>query len=163
MLWLGNRGEMQLDDVATIIGKAEFFDICDIEQNRLLAFASERRQLDAGDVLYRSGDTPDGAFILISGRLNTVPDKGENTRPYVVREPGSVVGAMSLLIAKPRAVTVSALVNSDVLFVPRYAFLKLVRQYPDLAARAAARIEADLANYLKAVDPARRKLQRDQS
>ncbi len=35
---------MQLDDAATILARADFFEVCDAEQRRLLAFASERKR-----------------------------------------------------------------------------------------------------------------------
>ena len=41
-------GGMQLDDAATILGRADFFEICDAEQRRLLAFASERKKFRPG-------------------------------------------------------------------------------------------------------------------
>ena len=43
---------MQLDDAATILGRADFFEVCDAEQRRLLAFASERKRFRPGATIY---------------------------------------------------------------------------------------------------------------
>jgi CRP-like cAMP-binding protein len=148
------RGGMQLDDAATILGRADFFEICDAEQRRLLAFASERKKYRPGSVIYASGDTPEGAHVLVSGTVSSTQDGGDNN-PFLIHEPGAVLGAMALVIAKPRPVTIRAVDSVETVFVPRNAFMKLLNQSPGLAARAADRIRRDLSGYLGAIEGAR--------
>lgn len=149
------------DDAAEALAQAEFFDICDDEQRRMLAFAGDIRHFDPDAVLYKAGGMPLGAFVLIEGTLKAKPEGPGAGKPYAISEPGSVVSAMALILAKPRPVTISAVTDTRTLFVPRSAFLKLVQQSPDLAQRAVARIERDLGNYLGALDPVRRKMKAD--
>lgn len=146
---------MQLDDAATILGRADFFEICDAEQRRLLAFASERKKFRPNTVIYASGDTPEGAHVLVSGTVSSTQDGAENN-PYLIHDVGAVLGAMALVVAKPRPVTIKAVDTVETLFVPRTAFMKLVHQYPDLAGRAADRIRRELTSYLGAIEGARR-------
>ena len=40
---------MELDDFTSALEQADFFRICDEEQRRLLAFASERRSFASGE------------------------------------------------------------------------------------------------------------------
>lgn len=47
---------MELDEISAVIASASFFTICDVDQQRLLAFASERRQFGTGDIVYSQGD-----------------------------------------------------------------------------------------------------------
>lgn len=145
---------MQLDDAATILGRADFFEVCDAEQRRLLAFASERKKFRPGAVIYASGDVPEGAHVLISGTVATLQD-GAQDNPYLVHEPGALLGAMGLVVAKPRPVTLKAIDAVETLFVPRAAFMKLANQYPQLAARAADRIRLELTSYLGAIEQVR--------
>jgi CRP-like cAMP-binding protein len=142
---------MQLDDATTILGRADFFEVCDAEQRRLLAFASERRKYRPGSVIYAAGEIPEGAHVLVTGTVATLPE-GDEDNPFVVNAPGSVLGVMSLVVAKARPVTVKAIDNVETLFVPRSAFMKLCQQAPDLAARAADRIRMELASYLGAIE-----------
>lgn len=142
---------MQLDDAATILGRADFFEVCDAEQRRLLAFASERKRFRPGAVIYTSGETPEGAHVLISGTVATTRDGGEDN-PFLIHDSGAVLGAMALVVAKPRPVTVKAIDAVETLFVPRTAFMKLAQQYPDLAQRAADRIRRELTGYLGAIE-----------
>jgi CRP-like cAMP-binding protein len=145
-----------LEDAATILSRAEFFEICSAEQRRLLAFASERRRHPAGSTIYKSGDISDGAHVLVSGTV-TVAGERESS-PRTITESGVVIGAMALFVAKPRPVTVKAVDSVETLFVPRTAFMKLAKQFPDMAARAAKRIQRDVIGYLGAVDRAGRRI-----
>lgn len=146
------------DDAAEALAQADFFDICDDEQRRMLAFAGDLRHFDPDAVLYQAGDMPLGAFVLINGTLKAKPEGKGGSKPYAISEPGSVVSAMALILAKPRPITVTAVTDSRTLFVPRSAFLKLVQQSPELAQRAVARVERELGDYLDALEPVRRKM-----
>ena len=144
------------DDAAEALAQAEFFDICDDEQRRLLAFAGDLRHFDPDSVLYKSGEVPQGAFVLISGTLKAKPDGAG--KPYAISQAGSVVSAMALILSKPRPVTFTAVTDCEALFVPRAAFLKLVQQSPELAQRAVARVEQELSGYLGALEPVGRRM-----
>jgi len=148
---------MQLDDATSILGRADFFTICDAEQRRLLAFASERKRWRPGDVIYKAGEAPEGAHVLVKGTVATYQQDDESN-PYLVAETGSVLGAVSLIIVRARPVSVKAVDNVETLFVPRSAFMKLAAQAPDLAARAADRIRNELMNYLGAVEQLKSKI-----
>ena len=148
---------MQLDDATTILGRADFFTVCDAEQRRLLAFASERKKWRPNSVIYQAGDVPEGAHVLVTGTVATYQE-GDETNPFVISSQGALLGAMSLVVAKPRPVTVKAVDNVETLFVPRSAFLKLANQAPDLAKRAADRIRSELIGYLGAIEQVKPKM-----
>ena len=148
---------MQLDDATTILGRADFFEVCDAEQRRLLAFASERKRYKPNSVIYKAGDAPEGAHVLVSGTVATYQE-GDDDNPFVISQTGSTLGAMSLVVAKPRPVTLKAVDQVETLFVPRSAFMKLANQAPDLAARAADRIRRELTGYLGAIEQVRPKI-----
>jgi CRP-like cAMP-binding protein len=148
---------MQLDDATTILGRADFFTVCDAEQRRLLAFASERKKWRPNAVIYQAGEVPEGAHVLVTGTVATYQE-GDESNPFVITTQGALLGAMSLVVAKPRPVTVKAVDNVETLFVPRSAFMKLANQAPDLAKRAAERIRAELVGYLGAIEQVKSKI-----
>ncbi len=149
---------MRMDDAAAILARADFFNMCDDEQRRMLGFASDRRIMDADSVIYTAGDVPEGAFVLIEGTVKARNVGVEAGKPYALSEPGSIISPMALILEKPRPVTITAVTDCELLFVPRSAFLKLVRQYPELAQKAVQRIERELSGYLTALDPLKRKM-----
>ncbi|WP_170926528.1 Crp/Fnr family transcriptional regulator [Devosia lucknowensis] len=147
-----------MDDAAGVLARADFFDICDDEQLRMLGFAGDRKHFEADAVIYQSGETPGGAFVLIEGTVRARHEGAEAGKPYALSEPGSVISPTALIIDKPRPVTFTAVTDCELLFVPRAAFMKLARQDPELAARAAARIQQDLGRYMHALEPLRGKM-----
>ncbi len=147
-----------MDDAAGVLARADFFDICDEEQLRMLGFAGDRQHFDADGIIYKAGDVPQGAFVLIDGTVKAKHEGAEAGKPYALSEPGSVISPTALIIEKPRPVTFTAVTDCELLFVPRAAFLKLARQYPDLAQRAAQRIEQELGRYMHALEPLRTKI-----
>lgn len=149
---------MRMDDAAAILARADFFNMCNDEQRRMLGFASDRRHVEADEVIYQAGSTPSGAYVLVDGTLKARNEGVEAGKPYALSEPGSIISPMALILDKPRPVTITAVTDCELLFVPRTAFLKLLRQYPDLAQKAAERIERELSGYLTALDPLKRKM-----
>lgn len=149
---------MQIDDAAMILAGADFFDVCTDEERRMLAFASERKRYPAGSVILESGEVPDGAQVLISGSISITPDGAGEPNPMVVSQPGAVVSLVSLVVERPRRVTVKAISIVETLLVPRSSFMKLANQSPQLAARAAGRIRRDLVSFVSAVAPMKAKL-----
>jgi len=124
----------------------------------MLGFASDHRHVEADEVIYKAGDVPQGAYVLVEGTVKARNEGPEAGKPYALSEPGSIISPMALILDKPRPVTITAVTDCELLFVPRTAFLKLVRQNPELAQKAAQRIERELSNYLNALDPLARRM-----
>lgn len=146
---------MELDDFTSALAQADFFRICDEEQRRLLAFASERRIFSSGEVIYKKGDPAPGAFVLLRGAIVAGDSDGGSYKPQTISERGAVLGEMSLFLDRPRRASVRAASDVELLFVPRSAFNKLIRQFPVLAERAAQRIEDEMSSFLDAMEPFR--------
>ena len=89
--------------------------------------------------------------MLVTGTVASYQE-GDEANPFVITSQGALLGAMALVVAKPRPVTVKAVDNVETLFVPRTAFMKLANQEPDLAARVAARIRVELSGYLGEIE-----------
>lgn len=105
----------------------------------------EWHELAGGDVLLRQGDAGDDVYIVVNGRLRvSVADAGSAGGQRVVEEAGrgQAVGEVSLLTGEPRAATVSAVRDSDLLRLSRASFDALLDRHPRAMmtiARSAAR------------------------
>ena len=105
-----------------------------------------------GDVIFKRGDISTGAFVLLRGEVLAGDSEGGGFKPEKVSEPGAVLGEMGLLLERPRRATLRASTDVELLYVPRSAFKKLMRQFPDLARRAARRIEEEMESFLGAME-----------
>ncbi len=143
---------MGLEDIIEIIKDAEFFSICNEEQLRLLAFASERRHYDAKEIIVDKIIGYDGAYIIINGDVSVSDDLERGNNSYIISGANTLVGERSLLLNKPLRSLIIANSEVEALFVPHKAFYKLLQQYPDIATIIKQRIETELDNYLRAFD-----------
>jgi hypothetical protein len=82
-----------------------------------------------GDVVVRQGDPGDALFVVARGKLRVI--KGDKTLREMDR--GAVFGEMALLDGAPRAATVEAMTDAEVLRVPRSEFEALLDESPELA------------------------------
>lgn len=100
---------------------------------RIIAIGAESYRLEAGQVLFRTGESADGAYIVQHGSLDLQPEaRGEAT---LVAGPATLLGESALLAETTRPATATAREDSTVLRVSRAMFLKMLESYPDAAAR----------------------------
>lgn len=145
---------MQLDDTAHILGSADFFSICNLEQRRMLAFASERKQFEAGSVLFNAGDVTSGAYVLISGELVSKDNDALDAEVVHISQPGTVIAELALIAEHPRRSSVVCETNVELLAVPRSAFGKLMEEFPDVASRAMELIRNDIGKFVSSLEGA---------
>jgi NTE family protein len=81
-----------------------------------LADGAVHFSLPAGDVLFESGSTPDGVYLLASGRLGVQVAPGNHLAAEIER--GETVGEAGWLLKEPRGARVIALRDSELLLLP---------------------------------------------
>lgn len=120
---------MNLQDLRT---SPLFHDLSDDQLQELMDMA-ESVSIRAGEVLITQGDPGDSAYVVINGEFEVQKQSGASLIKIDVRNPGEVVGEMSLLTSAPRSATVIALQNSELLRIPREAFEHLLSTSPGAA------------------------------
>ena len=101
-----------------------------------LARQLEPVHVAAGEVIFRQGDIGQGLFLVVSGRLRVsvasdISGDGHERVLYDVGR-GAIVGEMALLTDRPRAATVSAVRDSDLLLLRVLSFTSLLERSPAL-------------------------------
>jgi predicted acylesterase/phospholipase RssA/CRP-like cAMP-binding protein len=102
----------------------------------------EWRSLAGGSTLFAEGDRGDDVYIVVNGRLRVTTTDAEG-RSHVLEEVGrgAAVGEIGLLTGEPRAATIVAVRDSDLLRLSLQAFDRLLDRHPRAMmqiARAAA-------------------------
>lgn len=91
------------------------------------------RRYEAGQVIYMAQDPPDGIYGLARGALDiSSPGAGDEQVALSRAEPGFWIGDAALLSNTPRLVTVTAMTEARLLFVPGPAVLALLREQPSM-------------------------------
>jgi len=103
-------------------------------------------------VLFRQGEDPAGVYILRSGevRLTMLSVAGEVVL-RLVAGPGSVLGLPALIGSKPFSLTAEAEAGSDVGFVQRDSFNRLMAEAPMLSFRVLQILAAEVHGARRAI------------
>ena len=122
------------------------------EQRKGLAAAMTLRDLAAGEVLVREGDTDDHLYVIASGVLGIIKAAGtENEMTISTVKPGDVVGELSFLDGATRYASLVAMSNGRVLGLSRGDLEGLLDGNPQLVyrvMRAIVRVVHDIQRRL---------------
>lgn len=72
-----------------------------------------------GDTLFNEGDPGDTAYIVTSGEIEILKVSADQSVRIAVSGPGVIVGEMSLLTGEPRNATARALVDVELVSIPK--------------------------------------------
>lgn len=102
----------------------------------LLLEKSEIQHYRSGEVLFEEGDSPDGLYIMVSGKL-VVESRDADGKWQAIGEiqPPETVGELSLLAGSHRTGTVSAMRESTVALLSRRSFDELIAPRADMLMR----------------------------
>ena len=89
--------------------------------------------LTGGELLFKAGTPADTLYLVRSGRLGVFrQEEGLPPQFLGVIKPGEPVGEMAMIAGLPHSANVVALRDSEILALPREAFLDAVRTRPDV-------------------------------
>lgn len=94
-----------------------------------------------GATLFVEGEDPRGVFILCSGRVKLTTSSSEG-RTLIVKlvEPGEILGASAAILGKPYEVTAETTEPSQLNFIRREDFLRLLKEHPDASMNTARQL-----------------------
>ena len=123
-------------ELVTLLADIPFFAALDEATRSELAGQLEPVHVAAGQVIFRQGDAGDGLYLVVSGRIRVsvagdIPGDGPDRMLYDLGR-GAIVGEMALLTDRPRAATVHAVRDSDLLLLRVSSFTSLMERSPAL-------------------------------
>jgi CRP-like cAMP-binding protein len=124
---------MSIEDDIRFFAQVSTLALLGREPLRILAIGAESRYVHGGDILFRTGESADAAFVVQEGSFRLASD-AQNAAGVTVG-PGALIGEMALLTETKRPVTATACEPSTVMRIPRTLFLKMLEGYPDAAGR----------------------------
>lgn len=89
--------------------------------------------INAGDILIQEGSAGDALYIILDGEFEVSKQSAQQDIKLDVREPGAVIGEMSLLDHAPRSATVRALSPGRLLMIDQATFDQLLANSPTAA------------------------------
>jgi CRP-like cAMP-binding protein len=123
---------MSLDQDIAELAKQPLLGLLERDALRLLAFAAETRTLRAGDILFRTGETADGAFLVLSGAISLTSQDDGGPADEVVR-PGALIGELALFTATKRPVSAIAREPTQLMKLSRSVMRRVLAEFPGSA------------------------------
>ena len=122
-----------MTDNIEFLKHVHLFEGLDRKSLEAIANAAVEQSYTAGQDIVRQGDTGVGAFILKSGRVEAVQDRGGHQHKLTELKPGDVFGEMALLDEFPRSATVRAVEPTTCLGIQRWHFRGILESHPQIA------------------------------
>jgi CRP-like cAMP-binding protein len=129
---------MSIEDDIALLERVPTLRLLGRDSLRMLAIGSEQRNIQAGESLFREGDTADCGYVVQRGSLRV--NDGGGTE--IVAGPGTLIGELALLVEMPRPSSAVALEYSTVVRISRSLFQRVLES----DATAARRLRDEFAN-----------------
>jgi CRP-like cAMP-binding protein len=151
---------MTLEENIHRLSRTAPFDLLPRDALQLIAFASEKRVLAAGEKLFEEGEAADAGFLVSSGAI-LLTAGGEGRERRRVAGQGALIGEKAMIAEVLRPTSARAMESSTVLRIPRTIFHRVLTEFPKDAARIRAHLAArtrEMSRQLErlrvAIDPA---------
>jgi CRP-like cAMP-binding protein len=151
---------MLLKDEVGLLKKVPLFAQIDPAKLKLLAFTSERMAFQPGQVICRQGDPGDAAYVIISGDADVVAETAVGEVPLARVGQNAIIGEIAILCDVPRTATVKAGTRIETLKIEKEHFLRLMREFPDMAIQVMRELADRLSKTTAELSHARNELRR---
>ncbi len=124
---------------------------------RDIALIARRETFRAGETIVRMGEPGSTMYVLHSGRVNVVRERGDWAVVLASLGPGEFFGELALFDRQPRSATVVVAEDAETLSLDRTAMLRILKLYPEVAAAILSTLCARLRiadNLLENLSPA---------
>src|ERR687889_898411 len=103
------------------------------DQTEILGRYGKTRMTEAGQVLFRAGDTQNDFFVVLEGEVEMIDDFAGEARTMGVMRPGRFVGDLNMLTGQPIYLSAVVRVGGKVLAISRERLKEVVTEEPNLS------------------------------
>jgi len=111
------------------------------------------RQVPAGELLSREGESGESIFVIVAGKAEVTRSVDGVSRTLGFLGGGSIFGELSLLTGTPSTATVTTVVDSEVFEIHREDLNAVAKSHPEVSQVLAGFVQQRMANNLMATSP----------
>lgn len=131
--------------VVVALGSVALFGGLSPEEIRLLAARTVPKRIVAGELLFSEGDACKGLYVIASGKLRIFKSSASGREQVLAVEgPGGSVAELPVFDGGPYPASVSAVEDSQILFISREDFRRFCLERPEVALKMLAVVGARL-------------------
>lgn len=133
------------ENVVTALGAASLFSNLSPEELRLLAAHAVRKRYSQGELIFSEGDPCKGLHIIATGKLRIFKSSASGREQVLAVEgPGGSVAELPVFDGGSYPASVSAVEDSQILFISRGDFRSFCLAHPEVALKMLAVVGARL-------------------
>jgi len=145
---------MSLDIDSRLLSSLPIFSQLEREAVRLLAFQATKEAYETGDILVTQGEEADGAIIIVEGAVRIDPLQPAGN-PSTTLNAGAMIGKLALITKVVHRIQATALEPVVTMKISRSSFHRVLREYPDCAAKIRTAVVDDLLDFTRSLVTAR--------
>jgi CRP/FNR family cyclic AMP-dependent transcriptional regulator len=132
-------------NIVSSLAAVSLFSNLSADEIRLLGAHAVRRRVAQGELLFSEGDACKGLHIIASGKLRIFKSSiSGREQVLAVEGPGSSVAELPVFDGGPYPASVSAIEDSQILFISREDFRRFCLEHPEVALKMLAVVGARL-------------------
>jgi len=140
-------------ELADMLKHTSPFEGLDEAHLRELVSLSRKRSLGKNESLFLEGDAAGGLYVMIRGRVKVFKSSSRGReQTLMIMGAGEPVGEVAVLSGVPYPASAETLEESEVLYVPRQAFLDMVAREPEVAMRLLAALSERLRSFATLIE-----------
>ncbi len=140
-------------NVVSALGAASLFSSLSPDELRMLAAHAVRKHFAQGELLFSEGDTCKGLHIIATGKLRIFKSSASGREQVLALEgPGGSVAELPVFDGGPYPASVSAVEDSQILFISRADFRTFCLQHPEVALKLLAVVGARLRRLVAIIE-----------
>jgi CRP/FNR family cyclic AMP-dependent transcriptional regulator len=121
-------------NVVSALGAVSLFTNLSPDELRLLGTHAVRRHVVQGELLFSEGDACKGLHIIVSGKLRIFKSSPSGREQVLAEEgPGGSVAELPVFDGGPYPASVTAVEDSQILFISRDDFRRFCLDHPEVA------------------------------
>ncbi len=130
-----SRSEGGFGDEIDVLASVPLFGGLDRSRLKLLSFASERYEYNAGEIVFEQGEVGDKAYVIVGGEADVILETLDGPKTLVTMKKNDLFGELALLCDAPRTATIKAASDLNVMSISKDVFFKLISEDVDMSAR----------------------------
>ncbi|WP_448950289.1 cyclic nucleotide-binding domain-containing protein [Labrys neptuniae] len=124
---------MDLDLEVKAIRNAPIFTGIDPCKMRLLACMSEQLTFGKDDYLFRAGELPDAAYVILKGEVELLAENGQGEMIIGTEGPGTMIGEVAVLCDARRLTSARAHGDIAVMRINKDCLLRMMQDNPQFS------------------------------